>query len=179
MATKQSTREGPFPDVFIPGDGGAALVFTPTLVIERGEVVEVQRPGVDVSLVDPTRVVTYRSRPISELDLVDLHAFFTAAVLDAAPEVSAPVFQSTGLGLILSVPLSDESRVDVNVVVSVTDEGRIVDSHEFRFSTTRTALWHASETVRKIGATFGYTIGEVPDFDLDAFATDDDQQGSE
>ena len=179
MATKQSIKQSPFPDVFIPGDGGAALVFTPTFVIERGDVVEVQRPGLDVSLVDPARVVTYRSRPITELDLVDLHAFFTAGVLDAAPEVSAPVFQSMGLGLILSVPLSDESQVDVNVVVTVTDEGRVVDTDEFRFTTTRTALWHASETVRRIGATFGYTIGEVPDFDPDEFATDDDQKGRE
>ena len=76
-----------------------------------------------MSLVDPVRVVTYWSRPFTELDLVDLHAFFTATVLDAAPEVSAPVFQSTRLGLILSVPLSDESQVDVNVVVTVADEG--------------------------------------------------------
>lgn len=179
MATKQSFKQAAFPDVFIPGDGGAALVFTPTLVIERGDVVEVQRPGLDVSLVDPVRVVTYWSRPFTELDLVDLHAFFTATVLDAAPEVSAPVFQSTRLGLILSVPLSDESQVDVNVVVTVADEGRVVDTDEFRFSTTRTALWHASETVRRIGAAFGYTIGEALDFDLDDFATDGDQKGSE
>ena len=110
---------------------------------------------------------------------VDLNAFFTAGVLDAVPEVSAPVFQSSGLGLMLSVPLSDESRVDVNVVVTVTDEGRVVGTDEVRFTTTRTALWHAGETVRRIGATFGYTIGEVPDFDAYAFATDDDQTGRE
>lgn len=179
MATTQSTKQIPFPDVFIPGDGGAALVFTPTMVIERGDVVEVQRPGLDVALVDPARAVTYRSRPITELDLIGLHAFFTAGVLDAAPEVSAPVFQSIELGLILSVPLSDEAQVDVNVVVTVTDQGRIVDTDEFRFTTTRTALWHAGEAVRRIGATFGYPIGEVPDFDPDAFATDDDQKGRE
>ena len=179
MSTNQFIKQTPFPDVFIPGDGGAALVFVPVLVIERGDVVEVQRPGVDVSLVDPGRVVTYRSLPITELDLVTLHAFFHAAVIDAAPEVSAPVFQSTGLGLILSVPLSVESRVDVNVVVSVTDEGEVVDTDEFRFSTTRTALWHASEAVRQIGAQFGFTIGDASDFDPDAFATDLDQKDGE
>ena len=100
-------------------------------------------------------------------------------MIDAAPEVSAPVFQSTGLGLILSVPLSVESRGDVNVVVSVTDEGEVVDTDEFRFSTTRTTLWHASEAVRQIGAQFGFTIGDASDFDPDAFATDLDQKDGE
>ncbi len=179
MATKQSIKQSPFPDVFIPGDGGAALGFTPVAVIERSDDFEVQRPGVDVSLVDPGRVVTYRSRPITESELVDLHAFFTAAVLDPAPEVSAPTFQSGGLGLILSVPLSFDSRVDVNVLVTITDEGEVVDADEFRFTTTRTALLHAADRVRQIGATFGYSIGELPDFDVDAFATDADQKGSE
>ncbi len=169
----------PYPDIFIPGGGGAALVLTPTPVIERGEVFEVEHPGVDISLIDPERVVTFRSRPLTELDLIDLHAFFTAAVLDAVPEVSAPTFQSAGLGLVLSVPLSQETRVDLNVVVTVVAEGLIVDTEEFRFTTTRTAVLLAADRVREVGNQFGYIVGQTPDFGPEVFTTNDDLKGGE
>ncbi len=179
MPSNDFMRRTTYPDVFIPGGGGAALVFMPVQVIVRGEEFEVQGLGVDISLVDPERVATHRSRPMTELDLIELHAFFRAAALDAAPEVSAPTFQSVGLGLLLSVPLSEEARVDVSAVVSITNEGQVVDTDDFRFTTTRTALLQAADRVRLIGEHFGYAIDQADDLEPDAFVDGNDQKGSE
>jgi hypothetical protein len=179
MPRNQFARPSPHPDIFIPCGGGAAFKLAAVSVIERGDVFEVERPGVDISLIDPERVVTFRSRPVTELDLIDLHTFLTAASLDAVPEVSAPTFQSLGLGLVLSVPLSEETRVDVNVVVTVVAQGLIVDTEEFRFTTTRTAVLLAADRVQKVGAVFGFAVGQTPDFGPEIFATSDDQKGSE
>lgn len=179
MPRNQFTRPTPYPDIFIPGGGGAALVLAPVSIIEREKVFEVERPGADISLIDPERVVTFRSRPLTERDLTDLHAFFTSAALDAVPEVSAPTFQSVGLGLVLSVPLSEETRVDFNAVVTVVAQGSIVDTEEFRFTTTRTAVLLAAARVQKVGAVFGLTAGQTPDFGPEIFGLSDDQKGSE
>ena len=109
--------------------------------------------------------------------MFQLHAFLTAATLDAVPEVSAPTFQSVGLGLVVTVPLSDESHVDLNVVVTVPAEGLIADTEEFRFTTTRTAVLLGADRLRELGEEFGYTVGQTMDLDPDAFATSDGQNG--
>lgn len=179
MSSNEFIRRTPYPDVFIPGGGGAALAFVPAHVIVRGEESEVQVLGVDISLVDPDRVVTHRSRPMAELDLIELHAFFRAAALDAAPEVSAPTFQSVGLGLMVSVPLSEESRADLSVVVSIAEDGHVVDTDDFRFTTTRTALLQAADRVRLIGEHFGYTIHQADDLEPEAFIDRNNRNGSE
>lgn len=179
MSKKRFNAPVPFPDVFIPGDGGAVLRLAAVPIIERGEEFEIERPGLDISLIDPERIVTFRSRPFTALDAFDLHRFLTAAAIDPVPEVSAPTFQSVGLGLILTVPSSEDGRIDLNIAVSVVSEGYIIDTEEFRYTTTRTAVLLAADHTRAISDEFGYIVGQTLTADPAAFAASNDQKDGE
>ncbi len=139
-------------EIRIPGLGGAALIVELMPVFERGELLETQRLGIDITLIDPTRLVRYFARPIEASDLRRLAGFLRKTIKDDNPETSHGVFTAERSGLMLSVPFSEGSEVEIDVAVRA-DDSDPDELDRLNFTTTRAALWGAAQAADAVAET--------------------------
>lgn len=138
----------------IPGFGGAVLKMTLIPLSDRSPDREVVRLGVDITIVDPNRLVCYRGRRADSAQFAELADFLRHAMSDVAPQASADTFTMTSAGFMLSIPTSDDFKIDLltSVIIDLDDE--IADYDQTQFTTNRATLWAAIESAEAIAAAY-------------------------
>ncbi len=134
------------PEIRISGPGGAALVIQPVPAYERTDYWEVERIGINITLIDPERWVTFPRRFIGADTLPNLADFLSRAVV---MEIAVPLepFEAPSAGVTVSAPACDDSLVNLRVSVVRYQDGPL-DLDEVDFMVTRVALWHAAEAAK-------------------------------
>lgn len=158
----------------IPGTGGATFILRPVPISDRWPDREVPRMGLDITLADPGRVVTYRDRPMTEPDLRNLADFLHRAMAAPDPHVSTGTFTADETGLLMSIPTSDSMTVDLLISVVTDPATEVKDFDQMRFTTNRAALWGAVEAARRI--TGQHAAQSAPAWHIDGPHPSDDQE---